>query len=387
MKRRVVVGLALVMFALGSAAVARLAGPARDSSVRYETARVERGELVARVTASGTLSPLVTVMVGSQVSGRIQEIFVNFNSPVKKGDVLAKLDPQMFTAAVDQARASKLSAQADLVKAIAMSKNAQLRLQRLREVAAKKLIAEADLDQAESDAAAAKADVAAASAKLSEAAAAMRQSEVNLAFTVILSPIQGVVISRSVDVGQTVAASLQAPTLFTIAEDLRKMQVDTNVAESDVGRLRPGLRAEFTVDAYPGERFAGVVREVRNAPQVVQNVVTYDAVVDVDNSGLKLKPGMTTSVEFIYAERQAVLRLPSSALRFQPESTDQDAAVTATGRSVWLLRDKALKRAQVELGVADGTHVEVLSGVNEGDQVVLDAARDGESGAPRRKLF
>ncbi|MGC4087526.1 MAG: efflux RND transporter periplasmic adaptor subunit [Polyangiaceae bacterium] len=231
-----------------------------------------------------------------------------------------------------------------------------------------------------------------AAAKLEEARASMHQAEVNLGYTTIVSPVQGVVISRSVDVGQTVAASLQAPTLFTIAEDLRKMQVDTSVAEADVGKLKPGMSAEFNVDAYASERFHGVVREVRNAPQTLQNVVTYDAVIDVENPDLKLKPGMTAAVEFVYAQREGVLRVPNAALRFQlnpAESADTSAGRDRASRSLYLLQDGVPKKTAITLGISDGVLSEVLSGVREGDRAVLDAAREPSEGssAPRKKLF
>jgi HlyD family secretion protein len=348
------------------------------------------------VTATGVVSPLVTVLVGSQVSGRVQEILVNFNSEVKKGQVLAKIDPQVFAANVEQSRAAVAGAKAGLGKARAAATNAKKRLSRLREVAKKRLIAETEIDQAVSDAEGAYADVVAAAAKVEEAKAALRQAEVNLGYTTIVSPVQGVVISRSVDVGQTVAASLQAPTLFTIAEDLRKMQVDTSVAESDVGKLSQGMSAEFSVDAYPTQRFRGVVREVRNSPQMLQNVVTYDAVVDVDNADLKLRPGMTAAVEFVFAERKSALRLANAALRYQPPGQQDDPLSDEEGqprgkasRSIWILDGKAPKKVEVTLGVSNGALSELLSGAREGDRAVIDASADNGDGAPapRKKLF
>ena len=293
---------------------------------RYETARVDRGRIVAQVTATGTLSALVTVQVGSQVSGRIQQLFVDFNSPVKKGQLIAKIDPQLFQATLEQARANHIAARADLARAKVQAADAARQLARTRSLAERKLVAQADLDTAQATAEGAQAGVDAAAGKVEQARASLQQAQVNLAYTNIISPINGTVISRSVDVGQTVAASLQAPTLFVIAEDLAKMQVDTSVAEADIGKLRAGMDASFTVDAFPGRRFRGTVRQIRNAPQNVQNVVTYDAVVDVGNPDLELRPGMTANVSFVFADRADVLRVPNGALRFRPSAELQAGA-------------------------------------------------------------
>jgi HlyD family secretion protein len=318
MKRGVGITVAILLVVGGGLAWYLLRDSKPRAAVRFETARVERGRVVGRVTATGTLSALVTVQVGSQVSGRIQKLLADFNSPVKKGQVIATIDPEMFRAAVEQARANHVAAQGNLAKARAQAEDARRQFMRSKELFERKLIAPADRDTAEANATAAAAQVEASRGAVEQTRAALNQAVINLKYCTIVSPIDGTVISRNVDVGQTVAAALQAPTLFTIAEDLRKMQVDTNVAESDVGKLHAGLRATFTVDAYPAERFSGVVRQIRNAPQTVQNVVTYDAVIDVTNADLKLKPGMTANVTFTYADRQDVLRVPNAALRFKP---------------------------------------------------------------------
>ncbi|WP_242343788.1 efflux RND transporter periplasmic adaptor subunit [Anaeromyxobacter terrae] len=385
---------------------------------RLETARVDRGRIVAKVTATGTLSALVTVQVGSQVSGRVAGLFADFNTPVKKGQIIARIDPALFQAAVEQARANTVAAEGNLAKARAQAADADRQLRRAEELAAKNLIAGADLDTARANADGARAGVQAAQGTLAQTRAALHQSEVNLAYTQIASPTDGVVISRNVDVGQTVAASLQAPTLFVIAEDLAKMQVDTNVAEADVGRLRAGMTSTFTVDAYPGEVFSGSVRQVRNAPQTVQNVVTYDAVVDVPNGDLKLKPGMTATVTFVYAEKDDVVRLPNAALRFRPPpgfgqperanggASGNAAAATPGGaagqgaigsrgagpgrgggrgadRSVWVVRDGRPVQVPVVLGVSDGSLTELVKGeVQPGDELVTDAQATRSGSAP-----
>ena len=252
------------------------------------------------------------------MSGRIQDLAADFGSHVRKGEVIARLDARLFEAALEQATANRQAAQGTLAENQAKQVHADRELERAKALAAKKLIAPAELDARAADAAAATAAVAAAVGDLAQARAEQHQAAVNLGYTTIVSPIGGTVISRNVDVGQTVAASLQAPTLFTIAEDLRKMQVHTAVSEADVGKLAAEMPATFTVDAYPREKFRGVIRQIRDAPQTLQNVVTYDAVIDVDNDALKLKPGMTANVTFVYAERHDVLRVPTAALRFRP---------------------------------------------------------------------
>lgn len=377
-----------------------------DAVAKFETVTVDRGPIVAKVTASGTLSALVTVLVGSQVSGRIREISADFNSAVKKGQVIARLDPQLLAATREQARANYNAARADLQKAAAQAKDSQRQLARQRDLNQRKLVAQADYDTAEANAEAGDASVASAQGRVEQMQAALHQAEVNLNYATIESPIDGVVISRSVDVGQTVAASLQTPTLFTIAEDLRKMQVDTSVAEADVGKLKAGMNAIFTVDAYPNERFEGRVRQIRNAPTTVQNVVTYDAVIDVQNPELKLRPGMTANVTFIWADRPEALRTVNAALRFKPTpdllpatqqpAAKRDAALTSTQprgkrdaasaqRTLWVLRGKKPVAVQVKTGITDGTHTEIVEGaLAEGDQVITDTTggtpKSGTSG-------
>jgi HlyD family secretion protein len=262
-------------------------------AIYYKPAPAERRRIVARVTASGVLSALVTVQVGTQVSGRIQKLGADFNSQVKKGDLVAKIDPQLFEASVQQARANHLSAEAGVTSAQAGAFAADKQYARTKALHDQNLASQSDLDTSEASVATTHASVDAAKAALAQSEASLHQAEVNLSYTNILSPIDGVVISRSVDVGQTVAASLSAPTLFTIAQDLTKMQVDTNVAEGDVGRLEVGMKTYFSVDSFPGQRFLGKIRQIRNAASTVQNVVTYDAVIDVDNTDLRLRPGMT----------------------------------------------------------------------------------------------
>lgn len=289
-----------------------------DKKVVYRTQDVAKGNIRSTVTATGTLSPLNTVQVGSQVSGRIQEILVDFNSVVKKGQVIARIDPSITRSAVAKSRANLQSAYASVTKARATVNETKQRYERTKGLLAKNLVATAELESARAAYLSARATLTSAYAQSAQARADLEQAKVNLGYTTIVSPIDGVVISRAVDVGQTVAASLQAPTLFTIAEDLKAMEVHTSVAESDVGKIRTEMNVEFTVDAFPNERFRGVVKQVRNSPTTVQNVVTYDAVIRVTNDELKLRPGMTANVTFILAERRDVVAIPNTALRFTP---------------------------------------------------------------------
>ncbi|MCA9603716.1 MAG: efflux RND transporter periplasmic adaptor subunit, partial [Myxococcales bacterium] len=304
--------------AVGAVATWYFVGGASDEAVapEYDSVKVARGALSASVTASGTLSPLVTVEVGSQVSGRIQQLFADYNSLVKKGEVIAKIDPRLFETEVAKMKANQLVARAAVQRAEAELKDASVRRDRAVTLAKQGIVTLADRDAAEATFATAAAQLESSKATLVQVRASLEQAQANLTYTTIVSPIDGVVISRSVDVGQTVTAAMTTPTLFTIAEDLRKMEVHTSVAESDVGRLAPGLDVEFTVDAYPTDRFQGTVKEVRYSPQTVQNVVTYDAVVSVENPEAKLRPGMTADVTFLVEERPNVLMIPNAALRF-----------------------------------------------------------------------
>jgi HlyD family secretion protein len=389
---------------------------------KFETVSVDRGSLVAKITATGTLSALVTVQVGSQVSGRLQDILVDFNAPVKKGQVIAKIDPQLFRAAIEQAQANSAAAKANLVGAQVQAAQSERQSDRMKALVQQKLVSQADADTAQAQADADRAQVEAAKAAVQQTAASLHQAQVNLDYTTIISPINGVVISRNVDVGQTVAASLQAPTLFVIAEDLRKMQVDASVSEADVGKLQPGMDSMFTVDAFPGEKFHGTIRQIRNAAQTLQNVVTYDAVIDVLNPALKLRPGMTASVTFVYAERNDVLRVPNAALRFRPAPDvmarmrgEKEGAATKPGgptgqprlqrgakddptqRTVWVSHGQTAEAVVLHTGVSDGTLTEVLEGkVAAGDKLVTDvpekpgAPASGAApggGAPRIRMF
>jgi HlyD family secretion protein len=282
------------------------------------TARVTRGGLAETVGATGALQAVTTVQVGTQVSGTIQELNADFNSLVRKGQVLARLDPSLIQSQIEQARANLIRAEADLERLRVSLDDSKVKHQRAKELAAKKLIAQTELEAAEVAVRSAEAQLRSQMAGVTQSQASLRQNQVNLAHTVIESPIDGLVISRNVDVGQTVAASMSAPTLFVLAADLTKMQVLASLDESDVGRIRPGQAVRFRVDAFPTDEFTGSVTQVRLQPTTVQNVVTYQTVIDVPNPDLKLKPGMTANVNIEIARRDNVIRVPNGALRFRP---------------------------------------------------------------------
>jgi len=282
------------------------------------TVTLTQGDVVDTVGATGALEAVTTVQVGSQVSGIIDELYADFNSIVREGDVIARLEPSLFETQIEQARANLARAEADVERLRVALEDAQTQLRRSEDLSARELISESELEAAQVNVRSAAAQVKSANAGVIQSRASLNQNEVNLGHTVITAPIDGIVIARQVDVGQTVAASMSAPELFIIAADLTKMQVIANIDESDVGRIRPGQPVTFTVDAYAAEEFDGTVSQIRLEPVVQQNVVTYATVIDVPNNDLKLKPGMTATVTLEIARREDILRVPNTALRFQP---------------------------------------------------------------------
>ncbi len=306
-----------------------------DDAPKYRLAKIERGPLTAAVASTGTLNPVTSVQVGTQVSGQIKELFVDFNSPVKQGQLIARIDPETFQYRVRQAEADLEAARSSLNRARVSLANTQRDLARTKELVERKFTSPAELDRVQSTYDLAAAEVRTAQAVVQQRDAQVATSRIDLGRTEIRAPVDGVVIKRSVDVGQTVAASLQAPELFIIAKDLRDMQVDTSIDEADVGRIRIGQRASFTVDAFPGRTFNGEVKSVRKAPQNVQNVVTYIAIVSANNERGELLPGMTANVRIVTDTRESVLKAPNGALRFRPAGTavTNDAAKGATSVS------------------------------------------------------
>jgi HlyD family secretion protein len=318
MKKFIITIIVLAVIAASVGAYYRYRNPGEE--VRISKLAVARGDIIESVGATGTLQAVKTVQVGSQVSGNIKALYADFNSIVKKGQIVAELDPSLLQTQIEQARANVIRSQADLDRLKVSLDDARVKLKRTESLAARSLVAPQDLEAAQVAVRSAEAQIKSSEASLTQAKASLNQNEVNLQHTVIEAPIDGIVISRNVDVGQTVAASMNAPTLFIIAEDLTKMQVNANVDESDVGRIRAGQVVRFRVDAYPLEEFTGTVSQVRLQPIVTQNVVTYATVIDVPNQQLKLKPGMTANVTIEIARRNDVVRVPNAALRFRPNA-------------------------------------------------------------------
>jgi HlyD family secretion protein len=360
-----------------------------SGSVRYVTAKVTRGSILRSVTATGTVNPVVTVQVGSYVSGPIVALYADFNSPVKQGQLIAKIDPKTFQVAVAQTTAAVANARAQSGKDRANLAYQKVTYERDQKLVKENVISQDQVDSQRSTYEQAVAQVALDQALIQQQEANLRAAQVNLNYTDIVSPVDGTVVSRNVDVGQTVAASYQTPILFLIAKDLTKMQVDTNVSESDIGGVSIGQHASFKVDAFPDRDFDGVIGQVRQAPITVQNVVTYDVVVNVDNPELMLKPGMTANVTIVTAKRDNVVRIPMDALRFAPRGSHA-AAMTAAqdqhgpGRPmrVWTVNSNSLEAVPVTIGLDDGTWAEMLSGgLQVGDQVVTDEVRAASKSA------
>jgi HlyD family secretion protein len=383
---------------------------------QYRLGKIEKGNLSAAISSSGALSALVTVQVGSQVSGQITEIKVDFNSPVKRDQVIARIDPETFETRLAQAEADLKAAesaaavargsltvrQAELTKTKISHRQAQRDQDRKQALIKQGFLSPAEMDNvvattdtaqenrnlAEADLRVAQAQLESALASVSQRQAALKQARAELARTVIRSPVDGVVISRNVDVGQTVAASFQAPVLFTIAKDLSEMEVNIAVDEADVGRVAEGQKVRFTVDAFPGERFTGQVTQIRKSPQNNNNVVTYSVIARVANPDLKLLPGMTANARILTEERKAVLKVANEALRFRPMQSDgtpvkldvraREDGPGIPGR-VWVANGKDTPRPlSLRLGVSDGRFTEVLKGdVKEGTEIILAAEDSG----------
>jgi HlyD family secretion protein len=349
----------------------------QQQSPSYVTAVVTRGDVTKSVSASGTLKPVTLVNVGTQVSGVVQKLHADFNDRVTAGQILAELDPALL-------KAQQMQSQGNLAAATANLQQAKQNFARIKTLFDQDYVAKAELDVAHQA-------LDSASAAVKTAEGQVQRDQVNLRYSVIRSPVSGVVVDRTVDVGQTVAASFQTPTLFSIAQDLQKMQIDTNLSEADVGAVQAGMKAIFSVDAFPGRQFAGTVRQVRLNPTTVQNVVTYNVVVDVNNEDLTLLPGMTAFVNLVLQEKPAVLRVPNSALNYRPAAAKEQAkpnnkplqdkgADQAGSASVYLLKDGQPLRQRITIGVTDGKLTEVVDGLAEGDVLVIGQAASGTAG-------
>src|SRR5438876_7558679 len=381
--KRFVPGLIAIVALLLVALVVRQCRNA--GAANYQTATVTRGPITQAVTATGTLNPVVNVQVGSQVSGNILKLFADFNSQVKAGQVVAQIDPALFQATVTQA-------EGDLANAQAALELAKVNATRTQELFAKKTSSQADVDQATANLHQAEANV-----KIKQGA--LDKAKADLDHCTITSPVDGEVISRNVDVGQTVAASLQAPVIFAIANDLTKMQIDANVAEADVGAVTVDQNVDFSVDAFPSRTFHGKVGQVRSAPITVQNVVAYDTVIGVSNADLKLKPGMTANVSIVIAHKDDVLKISNAALRYRPANAPTperspsgqnrggaggagSAGPRATSRTVYVLRGDQAQPVQIKTGISDGTTTEVLEGLADKDRVITGQLNAPNAASP-----
>ncbi|MBI3584326.1 MAG: efflux RND transporter periplasmic adaptor subunit [Nitrospinae bacterium] len=411
--KKILIGI-LILLILGTIAFVSFRN--KNNELKFKTEKVTRGDIEATVTATGTVNAVTTVLVGTQVSGTIKNIYVDFNSPVKKGQVIAEIDPAQFTTKVRQAEANLESAKASVENARANIENLKARLNasksdidkgrvavadvrinldRIKRLREEGLASQKDMDSSQysydSQVAQLKsiealhdsniAQLNAAEAQYKASLAQVKQNEASLdtarldfEHTRILAPVNGIVVSRNVDVGQTVAASFQTPTLFNIAQDLTKMQIDSNISEADIGNIRVGQPVEFTVDAYPDTIFKGSVSEIRNAPITIQNVVTYDVVVKVDNSELRLKPGMTANVSIRVLNRKDVLKIPNAALRFKPPEMQDKVTAREKSSGVWIIEDRKPKRIKAATGISDGNYTELISGdIKEGQELIVES--------------
>ncbi|MDR1621508.1 MAG: efflux RND transporter periplasmic adaptor subunit [Synergistaceae bacterium] len=404
MKKKTKILFSMLTFAVAIYAGFQFFGPAEATYV-YKTQSVTRGSITSSISATGKVNAVEMVEVGTQVSGTIKEIYVDYNSPVEKGQLLALLDPDMLLSKIEENKASLAVAQAGVAKAKAEVLNAQRSDKRNRELWERKLIARSDMESAETQLMVARATLTEANSRVLQARESLKQAETNLKYTKITSPIDGVVVSRQVDVGQTVAASLQTPTLFSIAKDLTRMQVEANIDEADIGRIQEGQKALCKFDSWPQDSFEAVVAQKRLSPETVSNVVTYVVILKIDNEEGKLMPGMTANISVMTEQREGVLKIPAAALRFTPpadevakygDSKNAQNDKTTSGlfpiprrgdrpgadsagsgeQTVWLIENGRLAGSvAVETGVSDRTWVELrgdaLSSIREGQELAV----------------
>lgn len=378
MKKYITIGIPCLIAII----VASIYSLGSKGAIQYNTAKVDKGAISKYVTATGTINPVRTVLIGSQVTGLISQLFADYNSVVKVGQVLAQIDPIPFEHQIKKAEAALATAEASLEKARVNSINNRKNYLRSKKLFAKKVISINELDAVRTTYESGTADEKLAEAQVLQAKAALEIVKTDLKHTVIVSPLDGVVISRDVDIGQTVVSSFQTPTLFHIAEDLVHMQVNTNVDEADIGMVNLGQDAKFTVDAFPDDVFEGKVVEIRMSPVIFQNVVTYNTLIDVDNSSLKLKPGMTANTSILVSSTKDALRIPNASLRYIPSEflkTEADKkAITErkfakkSSSHIWMLENGQLRQVAVKLGISDDIFTEILEGdVKEGQEVVI----------------
>lgn len=365
--KKIIIGIAVIILSLTVFFIFKNNKP----ESKYKTETIIKGNIIETVTASGTINPVSTTSVGTQTSGMMKNIYVDFNSPVKKGQVIAQIDPTLSGLQVEQSRANLSSAQANLQRIRSIMLNDLKTYNRARALNERNFISKSEVDLAESIYNADKAQIMSAQAQIAQVSASLKNNQTLLSFTKVISPVDGVVIARNVDIGQTVVASFQTPTLFLIAKDLTKMQIDTNVAEADIGKIKVGQDVEYTLDGYPDTNFKGKVKQVRIAPITIQNVVTYDVVINVDNEDLKLKPGMTANVSIITNSKKNTLIVPNACLRFTPIKDDDAPKYKEQG--LWILADKKPERISVKTGISDGAYTEIISNrIKEQQKVIID---------------
>ncbi|MDP1582636.1 MAG: efflux RND transporter periplasmic adaptor subunit [Bradyrhizobium sp.] len=379
-RRWIILAIAALLLAAAGAIWWSVGG---EAVVRYETAPVTTGGIARGINATGTVNPELTIIVGTYVSGVIQELTCDYNTQVKRGQICARIDGRPYQSIVDQAKANLAVARAQLEKDKASLAYAKVAFERLATLVETKAVSKDAYDSASSEYQQAQAQITFDEATIQQRQAVLDAAQVNLDYTKITSPVDGTVVSRNVTIGQTVAASFQTPTLFLIATDLTKMQVDANVSESDIGGVRQGNKATFTVDAYPKRIFEGTVTQVRQSPQTVQNVVTYDVVVSVTNPDLALKPGLTAATRILVDQRSDVLRVPNQALRYVPTGS---AIRDSVQPRIWVLRDETPTPVQVVTGLDDDEFTEIAEGdLKAGDKVIVAEAR-GNSGKARASV-
>lgn len=355
-----------------------------DSANAYITKKVKKGEIIEKVTASGIINPISTINIGTQVSGTISEIYVDYNTKVKKDQILAQIDPSLFQATVAQRKAALdiAKAQVNVVKndIVYYKKH----LDRVKKLNKSQYSADKELESAQRDYDNAIAQLALNEAQVSQAEAALQAAEIDLRYTRIVSPVDGIVVSKVVEVGQTVAASFQTPTLFNVAEDLTKMQIETSVVEADIAKVKDGQKVEFSVDSFPDEIFTGIVTQVRNEAITTSNVVTYEVIIEIDNHELKLKPGMTANVEIITSQKEDALLVPNKALRFYVTDANGETK-RYSDKGVWTIQNGKLKRIVVKTGISDEDYTEILEGnLREGMSVVLENKKQAEQARAMR---
>lgn len=367
-KKRVKKRYIVTILVVATVVFAIVGGISGSKQVKYDTKDIERCTITQVVEASGTINPVNTVSVGSTVSGLIKEIYVDYNDVVKKGQILAQIDPANFIAQVQQNQAQINNAQANLQKLQAIANYDQKQYARYKNLYAKNFVAKSELDEKLSTYQSDLAQMNAARAQINQYQASLKTAQTNLGYTKIVAPVDGTVISREIDLGSPVAASFQAPELFTIAQDLTKMQIEVSVSEADIGKVKEGQDVTYTLDGYPDSTFEGKVTQVRLSPTTVSNVVTYTVIVDVNNEDLKLKPGMTANVSIITNKSENVLCVPNMALKFTPDINGPKYK----NQGLWILENGRAKRVDIETGASDDSSTEVISkSLGEGMKVIM----------------